>query len=292
MTEAIKKAANSLVATWDFWKSNYVFLLIYFLKIYSIFYGVIVLLLIAFFMLISPVISYGYTALFANPFFASFAILLLAMLSFLNTTMYATSYIAIREKTKGKQISMLSKTKELFIPVVKYNLLYFLIILLPIILLGYADHINNELLTLSGILIIVAIVFIFQFALLELAMQKQQGTIESIKKSYFLIKENFLSTVVFDIILIGIVVMLALLFEQVQDAFSPAIFGFFISSTYQLPSLSSLIALFAIILIWFILQSAILGVVIISLLYFFWSNIKKPITQKSVKIVNQHKRKK
>jgi len=285
MIGAIEKVKNSLVATWDFLKSNYPFLLFYFFKIYVLFYGLVILFILV--MLISLGSLNSIYNFDQNPFMQLLIIVSIVILSFIIYAMSCTAYLAVHEKTKGKNVPIINQTKDFFIPATKFLLLCFLILIIPFILLNYASSINNDLLELIVIIIIISIIFVLQFSQLVLSLQKQKGVVYSMGESYSLIKQNFVSTILFDIILIGVILLLMFVFDQIQTASTRVLISFFIPSIYSMFSLNYIISLFVIILIWVLIQSTVLAMMMTVIQYFFWNAIQ--IRRKSTKQIKRKK---
>ncbi len=198
-----------------------------------------------------------------------FGIIMLIAIGSLTTALSATMYPALVARTQGKKISIIQKTRELFVPLGKYFLVVLLgemlvlaLILLPILLQNW---IITAIFAFVLIIVAVIIVFLIQFATLEIIFNKR-GVIEALSRSAKLAKKNWVQVLVYDIVVFLIAAGIGIAFQVLTQIMTSILVLGIINPAFFAAGI------LIILLITFV-QSIAISLVTVPFGYFFWRKL-------------------
>ncbi|MEW6036416.1 MAG: hypothetical protein AB1529_07425 [Candidatus Micrarchaeota archaeon] len=206
---------------------------------------------------------------------AAIALALLLFLAFtvLGAAISATAYPLVQEMTKGKGIGILAKARELLVPIGKYTLIIWGVMLAMLVaffvMTGAAGSLG-PLVSVLGVLVLLVIlaafVFVTQFSVPEIAL-RGAGPVDGIRRSWNTVAGNIWAVIVFDIVLLIVVIGTGLMFSIAQG-FANAI----MVSSGDLASMAA--GVLASLAISFV-QSVVIALLTVPPIYFFWKKVSR-----------------
>jgi hypothetical protein len=184
------------------------------------------------------------------------------------TAISATPYCIVDGMLADKRTGIISKARELLRPVAGYC---GVILGAFLVVLGIALATNMVIGGLAGgfimllvLVAVVATVFLFQFALPEIAVAKK-GALDALKSSFILVSKNLWTAIFFDILMLvpvlGTIVALMLPQEIISGMIPDA------------GDLALTFALFLASLALSLLETLLVSLISVSLTYFFWRRL-------------------
>jgi hypothetical protein len=271
MGGAIETALESLKEALDFFMKNASKLTVEFLKLSAL--SMLVQLL--FFAGLFAILMLGGAdplggAGAMGPLAIVLAIALFLAFTGLGAAISATAYPIVHEMGRGKGVGILAKARELLVPVGKYTLVVWAFMLAMLVgffvLTGVAGGLGAVVGILFLFVVLVAFVFVTQFAIPEIAFSKA-GPLDGIRRSWNIVAGNLWSVVVFDIVLLIVVIGTGLMFSIAQ--------GFANAIMVSSPDLGSIAAGVVASLAISFLESLVMALLTVPPIYFFWKKVAK-----------------
>lgn len=224
-----------------------------------------------------------------------FAIIGILVGAFSSSVVESVTYNVAEDSFNKKETVMLDKVKENAWPVIKYNILMFLIsfvLMLPFVVIYFVLALGSfsitgstsiistllELLFRGAVAVISAILHLFlQFTIFEVVIGKN-GVINSFKKSYEMVRKNLIETFVFSLLVwgIGTVIKLPLIIIAIVIGIIFVIIGALLASVLQGIALALVISILVIVgLVLIVAITAAVDTVVIPCQYQYWKRISK-----------------
>ncbi|MFH1520963.1 MAG: hypothetical protein ABID61_04925 [Candidatus Micrarchaeota archaeon] len=226
-----------------------------------------------------------------------FAIIVIVIGAFIANIIESIKYNVARDSYNKKETNMVDKFGENAWPIIKYDAFMFLIsfvLMLPFLVIYFVlisgayvvsmgastDILARlvELLFRIVMTIVSAIIsFFLQFAIFEIIIGKN-GTIESIKRSYQIVRNNFIETFIFSLLLGAITsaVGIALMIIIVIIIGILFVIGFLLSTVLSGIALALVVSILVIIgLVIIVAVSAVSYTISIPCRYQYWKGIRK-----------------
>lgn len=185
------------------------------------------------------------------------------------------SFNVVDNLAKGKETSIMEKFSANLVPVVLYTLLIWVIILICLSPIALAVLSGNTLAALGALCFVaVALVgfllifhFLFQFSFFELVLNRR-GVIDSLKRSFSLVKANLFTVILFDIVYL--ILAMAVGFPLGMAEFVIKLIGEVLASVGGVFGILLYVFVYT---IFGLISGIITSFILLPLFYFFWKKV-------------------
>jgi hypothetical protein len=225
------------------------------------------------------------TTLLGNIAFMVIAVILILIAYFVSIVFASVRFNIVDNRMKGKDTGIINQFKANFVPYSLYTILVGLIgivLLLPVLLgfllsgpsddSGYIFRILGNMCLFGFISVILYMFFAFfiQFSKFELIIERA-GIVESLKRSYRLVRKNLVTVFIFDIVYIIIALVVGSVSSVIQRIFLTGAQFLMMFGSVVGAALAALLYILVAFLI-----SIISTFILLPIFYSFWRRLKAP----------------